>query len=181
MEALTRADGGFAWGRGLLRIMCVRAWARGAGWRGFLSSEPHRASSLGSQQQPRTHHHHHHPPPPPHHHLPHHSRSWRGETSQGEKGEPEQTTTRLASRWVEFFNFFRIKTSCRRLGWACSATVCFTKNENRFCESGLKSSCKSWQAAGGQFYISERGSWTSRAGCYLQQSQNLSRECWWAV
>lgn len=53
--------------RACVRACCERA--RVAGWRGLLSSEPPRASSLRSQQQPRTHHHH-HPPPP---HLPHHS------------------------------------------------------------------------------------------------------------
>ena len=82
----------------------VRAWGRVAGWRGLLSSEAHRASPLGSQQQPRAHHHH-HPPPPPPHHLPHHSRGWRGEISQGGKAEPEHTTERVVSRNIGVFFF----------------------------------------------------------------------------
>lgn len=51
-----------------------------------------------------------------------------GKPRRGKKGSPnKQRHVWRLGEW-NFFNFFRIKTSCRRLGWACSATVRFTKN-----------------------------------------------------
>lgn len=78
--------GGFAWGRGPLRIICVRACVRERAWLDGVGFSPPnlRASSLGSQQQPRAHHHQRPPPPPPLHlHLLHHSRGCRGNLLEG--------------------------------------------------------------------------------------------------